>query len=219
MKQVNLLKSLPKSKRKVSKRAFDKTDQHIKISREYGKDYFDGDRSYGYGGYSYDGRWQPVARDIINHFKLKPGDRVLDIGAAKGFLVKDLNAEMPGLEAFGTDISNYALVNCEEEVIGRLHQHDLNNPLPFPDNSFDVTLCINTLHNLKTDKVIEALVEMERVTKNSNIFVQVDSYRNDEEKVIFEDWVLTAIFHTYPEDWIALFKELDYDGDYYWTVV
>ena len=89
MREINLLKSLPKSKRNIKDRHTQKTDDHVRISRLYGKEYFDGKREFGYGGYKYDGRWQPVAKDIISHFKLKPGDRVLDVGCAKGFLVKE----------------------------------------------------------------------------------------------------------------------------------
>ena len=96
--------------------------------------YWDGPREYGYGGYRYDGRWRPVARDIIAHFGLKPGMRVLDVGCGKGFLVKDLMLECPGLEAFGLDISHYALMHCEPEVVGRLHLGSAES-LPFPDGS------------------------------------------------------------------------------------
>src|ERR1700722_1805932 len=98
MAEVNLLDKLPKGKRNLNARATAKTDDHIRISREYGEQYFDGPREYGYGGYRYDGRWVPVARDMIAHFDLKPGDRVLDVGCAKGFLVKDLLQVCPGLE-------------------------------------------------------------------------------------------------------------------------
>ena len=147
MAEVNLLAKLPRGKRNVNARAEAKTQEIVDISRQYGELYFDGPRKYGYGGYRYDGRWIPVAEDIVKHFKLKPGDRVLDVGAGKGFLVKDLLEVLPGLEAFGLDISEYALMHCEPEVVGRLH---LGNAvkLPFPDNSFACVLSLNTIHNL-----------------------------------------------------------------------
>src|SRR5436189_1421332 len=108
MYEVNLLSRYPKTKRNITQRATEKTEEHIRISREYGEMYFDGPREYGYGGYRYDGRWQPVAKDIVDHFGLKPGDRVLDIGCAKGFLVKDLITL--DIDAYGVDISRYALM-------------------------------------------------------------------------------------------------------------
>jgi SAM-dependent methyltransferase len=215
MAEIELLKSLPKGKRNIAARETAKTEEHIRISREYGEAYFDGPREYGYGGYKYDGRWVPVAKDIIAHFDLKPGDRVLDVGCAKGFLVKDLQAEK--IDAFGIDISDYALMNCEPEVVGRLHLGNADH-LPFPDNSFDAVLCINSVHNLPREKCIQALREIERLAPGKG-FVQVDSYLTKEQKEIFESWVLTAEFYGYPDEWIGLFNEAGYSGDYYWTII
>jgi ubiquinone/menaquinone biosynthesis C-methylase UbiE len=217
MAEINLLRSLPKSSRNVQAREINKTEEHIKISREYGFMYFDGPRDYGYGGYRYDGRWIPVAKDIITHFDLKPGDRVLDVGCAKGFLVKDLMIECPGLEAFGLDISEYALMNCEPEVIGRLHLGSADK-LPFPDNSFKAVISINTIHNLPRSRCLQAVKEIQRIS-SGKAFIQVDSYRTRQQKVNFESWVLTAEFHDYPEGWIKLFNEAKYTGDYYWTII
>lgn len=217
MGEINLLTKLPKSKRNVAAREHAKTEEHIRISREYGEMYFDGPREYGYGGYRYDGRWLPVAQDMVRHFDLKPGDRVLDVGAAKGFLVKDFMKVSPGLEAFGLDVSRYALMNCEPEVIGRLHLGNAVD-LPFPDESFKAAISLNTIHNLDRAGCIRALQELQRVS-GGRAFVQVDSYRTPEQKAVFEDWVLTARFHDYPEGWIDLFSMAGYTGDYYWTII
>lgn len=219
MAEINLLSRLPRSKRNVAKRATAKTDEHIRISRMYGQEYFDGPREYGYGGYRYDGRWIKVAEDMVAHWQLKPGMRVLDLGCAKGFLVKDFLQVLPGLEAFGMDISPYALKHCEPEVVGRLHLGDLNNPLPFPDHSFDAVISLNTLHNLERPKLLLALREIERVTRGSRAYVQVDSYRTPEERELFVDWVLTAYTHDYPAGWKAIYDEAGYKGDYYWTLI
>src|SRR5690348_9446822 len=175
MAEVNLLRALPKVKRNIQKRSDAKDPAIIATAREYGEKYFDGPREVGYGGYRYDGRWIPVARDIVARFGLKPGDRVLDIGCAKGFVVKDLMQVCPGLEAFGIDVSHYALMHCEPEVIGRLHLGTAET-LPFPDNSFAAVLSINTLHNLDRASCIRALREIERLAPG-RAFVQVDSYR------------------------------------------
>jgi ubiquinone/menaquinone biosynthesis C-methylase UbiE len=214
---VNLLAKLPRSKRNISQRAEAKSPDVIAASREFGELYFDGPRSYGYGGYRYDGRWIPVAEDIVAHFGLRAGDRILDVGCAKGFLVKDLMKACPGLEAFGLDISEYALKHCEPEVVGRLHLGNAT-ALPFPDGSFKAVISLNTLHNLDRHDVITALREIERLAPGHG-FVQVDSYRTVEEKNLFEEWVLTANFHDFPEGWVQVFKEAGYTGDYYWTIV
>ncbi len=217
MREINLLKALPSSKRNIQARQDAKDSEVIRISKQFGAMYFDGPRDYGYGGYRYDGRWLPVAKDIVQHFDLKPGNRVLDVGCAKGFLVKDLMIVCPGLEVFGLDISDYALQHCEPEVVGRLHRGSADD-LPFPDNSFDAVISLNTIHNFSRDGVVKAMREVQRVSKGKS-FVQVDSYRTSEQKKIFEDWVLTAEFHDYPKQWVQLFNEAGYTGDYYWTIL
>jgi ubiquinone/menaquinone biosynthesis C-methylase UbiE len=213
--ELDLLRSLPRTKRNVKARETAKTPELIALSRQYGQAYFDGPRDVGYGGYRYDGRWKPVAKDIVAHYGLGPGARILDVGCAKGFLVKDLVAE--GIDAFGIDVSEYALLNCEPEAVGRLHLGSAVK-LPFPDRSFDVVLAINTLHNLERGDLIVALREMERLAVKGK-FLQVDSYRTPEEKDIFESWVLTAYTHGYTHEWEALFKDAGYGGDYYWTFI
>jgi SAM-dependent methyltransferase len=215
--ELNLLRALPKTRRNIQARQEAKDPEIIRVSREYGEMYFDGPRDYGYGGYRYDGRWVPVAKDIIAHFGLKPGDRVLDVGCAKGFLVKDLLDALPGLEVFGLDISEYALMNCPPEVIGRLHLGSADR-LPFPDGSFAAVISLDTVHNLPRPQAKKALQEIERLS-NGKAFVRVDSYRTPEQKAIFESWVLTAKFHDFPAGWIDLFEESGYTGDYTWTII
>jgi SAM-dependent methyltransferase len=217
MAEVDLLAKLPRTKRDIKKRTEAQTAENIAIARQYGEAYFDGPRAVGYGGYRYDGRWIPVARDIVAHFGLKPGDRVLDIGCAKGFVVKDLMQVCPGLEAFGIDVSEYALMHCEPGVVGRLHLGTAEK-LPFPDNSFAAVLSINTIHNLDRAGCVRALREIERLAPG-RAFVQVDSYRTPEQREIFLSWVLTAKFHDYPEGWRAVFADAGYTGDWYWTIV
>ena len=219
MPELNLLRALPNTKRNIQKRSDAKDPAVIAAAKQFGEMYFDGPREYGYGGYRYDGRWRPVARDIIERYGLKGGMRVLDIGCAKGFLVKDLMQECPGLEAFGLDVSNYALMHCEPECVGRLHSGTAET-LPFPDASFDAVLSINTIHNLDREGCIRALKEMIRIVRNpANCFVQVDAYRTEEEKALFESWCLTAITYLTPAEWKGLFQQAGYCGDYYWTIL
>lgn len=218
MAEIDLLRALPKGgKRDVQARAAGKSVDVIRASKEFGELYFDGPREYGYGGYRYDGRWQPVARDIVAHFGLGPGSRILEVGCAKGFLVKDLLAACPGIEAYGLDISKYALMHCEPEVVGRLHLGTAE-VLPFPSGCFDAVICLNTLHNLPRERCKTALREIERLAPGKG-FVTVDSYRTPEQRALFLEWVLTAEHHDYPEGWIALFREAGYSGDYGWTIV
>jgi len=215
MAEVDLLRALPKTKRDIQKREAAKDPEVVRISKEYGEMYFDGPRDYGYGGYRYDGRWVPVATDIIRHFGLGPGARVLDVGCAKGFLVKDLVDQ--GMDAHGLDISEYALAHAPPEIADRLRLGSADD-LPYDDDSFDCVLSLDTVHNLDREGAVRALAEIQRVS-GGRAFVRVDSYRTPEQKEIFESWVLTAGFHDYPDGWKRLFEEAGYTGDYYWTII
>lgn len=217
MNKLNLLRSLPIPKRKLEKRSSSKTKDHIRISRKFDFDYFDGSRDYGYGGYKYDRRWIPVAVDVINFFKLKTGSKILDVGCAKGFLMYDL--KNLNMDVYGLDISSYAKQNAIEDVKDRITIGD-QKKLPFQDNYFDLVLSINTLHNLDKSNCKDAINELIRVAKvKSNIFIQVDSYETEKEKELFESWVLTAKYHDYTYEWEKIFKSCNYQGYYYWTII
>lgn len=183
------------------------------VAKRFDKDYWDGDRKYGYGGYRYDGRWRPLAQDLIKHYGLKAGDKVLDIGCGKGFLLYDLLQVLPGLEVHGMDISRYAIDNAKEEVkpfltVGNAVQ------LSYPDRAFDLIVSINTLHNLVNYDLEKALKEIERVGKNNKKYIVVDSYRNDREKTNLLYWQLTCESFYTPKEWEWLFNKCGYTGDY-----
>jgi ubiquinone/menaquinone biosynthesis C-methylase UbiE len=219
MAEINLLRALPRSQRNIQKRADGKNPEVVAEARKFGELYFDGPREYGYGGYRYDGRWLPVAHDIAQHFGLKPGLRVLDVGCAKGFLVRDLMEAVSGLDVYGVDISDYAVRHCHPDVVGRVHVGS-GDQLPFPDASFDCVISINTIHNFDRAGAVKALRELSRISRQPDrVYVVVDAYRTAEQRELFEDWVLTALYHDYPEGWYKVFLEADYRGDWSWTIL
>lgn len=213
---INFLDSVPKVVRDIAARKVNK-DANRQAALKFGREYFDGTREQGYGGYAYDGRWQKVAARLIAHYGLNPGDRVLDIGCAKGFLVHDLRAALPGLEVWGLDISEYALAQIYPDASPYVMRADCR-ALPFGDASFDLVLAFNTIHNLVHVECESALREIVRVSRGAS-FVQVDSYRDDSEREVFEDWMLTAQTYLKPEDWHEMFARSSYKGDYYWTIL
>jgi SAM-dependent methyltransferase len=183
-----------------------------KVARQFGRDYWDGDRRFGYGGMRYDGRWRPVAEAMIRHYGLKPGDRVLDIGCGKGFLLYDIAMAAPGVEVQGIDISRYAIENCKEEIRDKLRVGNATS-LPYPDQSFDLVISINTLHNLYCFDLEKALREMRRVGRRHR-YLCVESYRNEEEKVNLLYWQLTCECFFTPEEWEWWFRLCGYEGDH-----
>ena len=216
-REVDLLEKYPKSKRDLTARLETKSEASRKLAREFGKDYFDGDRNHGYGGFTYHSRfWESVIPDIINTYKLSNKSRVLDIGCAKGFFLHDLLNALPGLDALGIDISKYAISNAMERVRARVEVGDARK-LRFEDKSFDFVISINTIHNLDRTDCAIALQEIERVCRG-NSFITVDAYRNDEEKSRMEAWNLTALTMMSVNEWKNFFEEVGYTGDYYWFI-
>lgn len=215
--EIDLLKNYPKSKRDTKGRAKVITEEDKAIARQYGKDFFDGDRTYGYGGFSYQPRfWQPVIPDLQKHFGLTHQSSLLDIGCAKGFMLHDLAELIPGIQIRGVDISEYAIEHAIESVKPQLAVANAKK-LPFDDDSFDVVISINTVHNLDIDECAKALQEIERVSRGKS-FITVDAYRNDEEKERMFEWALTAKTIMHVDEWQAFFKEVGYTGDFYWFI-
>ncbi|MBL9138291.1 MAG: class I SAM-dependent methyltransferase [Verrucomicrobiales bacterium] len=183
-----------------------------RLAKQFGRDYWDGDRKVGYGGMRYDGRWRAVADLMVKHYGLKPGDRVLDVGCGKAFLLYDLTQAVPGLEVCGLDVSRYAIENAKEEVRPFLKEGHARE-LPFPDGSFDLVISINTLHNLYCYDLDRALREIQRVGRKHR-YVCVESYRNEEEKVNLLYWQLTCESFCTPEEWEWWFRQTGYTGDW-----
>jgi SAM-dependent methyltransferase len=215
MIEIDLMRRLPRARRDIAARHAAQTPENVAIARRFGREYFDGSRDTGYGGYVYDGRWIPVAEDIERHFGLARGARVLDVGCAKGFLVKDLRAR--GLAAFGLDVSDYALRHAEPEAAPYLVRGTCE-ALPYPDASFDAVIAKDVIHNQTRAGCIRALREVERLAPGRG-FVQVDAYRSESERDTFLRWVLTARTFCDPDGWRALFAEAGYTGDYAWTII
>jgi ubiquinone/menaquinone biosynthesis C-methylase UbiE len=215
MKKINLLKNYPSTKRDLSQALIERTDEVRLVARKFGKDFFDGERKYGYGGYNYNPRfWTKVVKDFVDYYNLKDGSKILDVGCGKGFMIYDFLQFNNNFILKGIDISNYAIENSMYEVKDKLEVGNAKD-LQFEDNTFDLVISINTIHNLEKEDCAKSLKEIERVSKKDK-FIVVDAYENDEEKKRMFTWNLTAktIMHT--EEWKKFFEENGYSGDYFW---
>lgn len=216
-KEINLMVNYPQSKRNVEGRIERKTEDDKLLARQFGKAFFDGERSHGYGGFYYDPRfWEPVVPTFQEYFNLKSGDSILDIGCAKGFMLYDFSRLIEGINVSGIDISEYAINNAIEPTKPFVKQGNALE-LPFEDNSFDVVISITTLHNLDKDDCAKALQEVERVARRGS-FVTLDAYRNEKEKMRMEAWNLTAKTMMHVDEWQRFFEEVGYSGDFYWFI-
>ena len=216
-KEIDLLINYPKSKRNPLKRLQKKSPYDQKVARKFGKEFFDGERKYGYGGYRYNPKfWKPVIPTFKNFWNIKGNNSILDVGCGKGFMLYDFRNIIPEINVRGIDISEYAIENSLPEIKDCLSVANAKN-LPFENNSFDYVISINTIHNLEIDDCAKALKEISRVSRIGS-FITVDAYRNEEEKELMYAWNLTAKTIMSVNDWKNFFKKNGYTGDYYWFI-
>lgn len=217
MPEIDLMRLYPKGKGRSAERPVI-TEEDKRISKRFDKNYFDGDRKHGYGGFNYHERfWTDTVRLLRDHYQLREDAAILDIGCAKGFMLYDFMKLMPKARLAGIDISDYAIENAVEPVKPFVQAGNAK-ALPFPDKSFDLVIAVNTIHNLQQEDCKQSLREIQRVSR-CNAFVMVDAYRTEEQRQDMLRWVLTAETMLHVDDWLKLFAEAGYTGDYYWWIV
>ena len=215
--EIDLLRNYPRTKRNLAEGESLKTPENRALARQFGKDYFDGSRETGYGGFSYNSRfWQPVIPDLVEHFGITPESAILDVGCGKGFMLFDFQQLVPGVTVSGIDVSQYAIDNSVPEVRSHLSLGNATH-LPFEDKSFDFVFAINTIHNLEPEPCARALREIQRVARVGS-FITVDAYRDASEKRRMYAWNLTAETIMSVEEWLGFFDAAGYTGDYFWFI-
>lgn len=213
--EYNLLNEYPKplTQRFVGKGI--RTIKHRVEASKRDKNFFDGDRNFGYGGYVYDGRWKAVAKKISKEFLRNKNSQFLQINCEKGFLINDLKALRDDVTVFGTETSDYAITNSMESVKGLIKKL---NPckLDFPNNFFDYVIALGVIYTLTLTDAITALKEIDRVSKGKS-FITLATYETDEEYFLFKDWTLLGSLLFKRKDWLEILKEADYKGSYWFT--
>lgn len=215
MSEIDLMKFYPRTSKPLSSRIA-VNDEDLRIARQFGQEYFDGDRKYGYGGYAYHPRfWTDTVRHFKDYYQLPENASILDVGSGKGFMLHDFKLLMPDSTVAGIDISEYAYKNTMDDIkpfvkIGNAKE------LPYPNKAFDLVLAINTVHNLPIKECKQAILEIQRVSK-FNAFIVVDAWRNGEERERHFKWVVTCLTAMHVDEWKDLFEDVGYTGDFYWT--
>jgi len=216
MPEIDLMSSYPITKRDsiISERVR-VSDSDRKIAQKFDKEYFDGPRRLGMGGYYYNPKFfTPVVEDMIEYYGLTNSSSILDVGSAKGFMLHDFKRLLPGCTVAGIDISEYCFENSMEDIKPFLKVGSCDE-LPYDDNSFDLVISIATIHNLDVSGVKKSLKEIMRVSKK-HAFIKVNGYKTQEECDNLNNWNLVAKTILHVDEWRSIFKEVEYNGDYYW---
>ncbi len=216
-REINLMWAYPPATRKMSERDDRVTEENIKIAGQFGREFFDGDRQTGYGGYYYHARFfQRVVQVFRDYYHLPDTALILDVGCAKGFMMFDFKQLMPDIQIYGIDVSQYALDNAKPEMRPYMRLASAVD-IPFPNDSFDLVISLASIHNLEPELCKQALREIERVSRRHS-FITIDAWRNDKERKRLLQWVLTGKTYMHVDDWKKLFVEVGYTGDYYWFI-
>lgn len=123
----------------------------------------------------------PVCKLIMRYLGAEKGDSVLDYGCARGYYVKALIGL--GYEAYGYDVSEWAIENCDPAV----RSFCFYARPPAPSSAADYILCKDVLEHIalpELEKVVKSFIDMTR--KAALIIVPLANaecgMRKDEER-------------------------------------
>ena len=215
MREFNALSGYPAPQKPRYVNANLRTIQHRIVASYRDKDFFDGDRNYGYGGLKYDGRWQAIAKNMIKEYNLKDGAKILQLGCERGFLLHDFKEINQSFEVKGTELSPYAVSTSMPSI-----RQDITicpyTSLPFSDNYFDLVIAIGPVYTLNLADSIQCLKEIQRVGKGKS-FITLGSYETEEELRLFRYWTLLGSSMLNKDEWREVLKHVEYSGDYHFN--
>jgi SAM-dependent methyltransferase len=202
-----------KIKRKIKKISIQKKF----IAWKKDKDFYDGKRKDGYGGFKYDGRWLRILPKIIKRYKLNSSSKVLDIGCKKGFLIHDLKKILPGITCYGIEDHKYPILNSLKSIKKNI-KFSRYDKIPFKNKYFDFIIGFSSVYTYNFGDLVKIFNEINRVSKNKrNIYISLPSYDNERDFLKISKWTTLTSTILQKNDWIKFFKLVDYTGDYYFT--
>ena len=212
MREFNALEGYPESKEQRYVHANLRTIQNRLTASYRDKEFYDGHRNNGFGGLRNDGRWAPIARNIMQEYALDDRSSVLQIGCDKAFLIQELHKLCPGMKLRGIEISDYA-IDCASHLIKHLIQKSSFYKLPFTDEEFDFVIAIGPVYSLNLSDAIKCLKEIQRVGRGRS-FITLGAYDTEEDFRLFRYWTLLGCTILSKTDWIEVLKHVGYTGDY-----
>ena len=183
---------------------------HNRIAASYrDREFYDGARANGYGGMVNDGRWEAIAKNIVNEHGAYR--KVLQVGAHKGFLLYELYKL--GMRVWGTEISRYAGDNAMVTL-----DHAPFTALPYEDGSFDLVIAASAVYTLNLPDAIKCLKEIERVKRpGGHSFITLAAYEDETDirgLMLLRYWFLLGTTILTKADWIEVMEHAGYSGDY-----
>ena len=203
---------LEKKTRYVSSNFRNKIEHKI-IAGLKGKDFYDGNRNYGYGGYKYDGRWVKTAEILIKRYNIKDKSSFLHINCDKGYLIYEMKKLLPNLKVKGLERSRYAISKSKKEV-KRYIKFGQGPFLKFKNNEFDFIYAAGYIYEFSLYQSIQALKELMRISKNNKCFITLGAFKNKNDYDLFKQWSLLGSTILSTKDWIKVMKFANYRGDY-----
>ncbi len=185
------------------------------IAWKLDKDYYDGERINGYGGFKYDARWKSLLPDLINKYKLTKKSKVLEIGCKKGFLLQDLDLLIPGIKLYGIENHEYPISKIKKKIKKNVFYRDYYNLNNFKTNQFDLIIAFNSIYMQNLGDVIKTLEQIKRISKKS--YISIASYSKKKDRDKFLDWTLLGTTILKKQEWEELFNLIGYKGDYYFS--
>ncbi len=199
---------------RVLKKGF-RTIHNRMVAAGLDQEYYDGRRENGYGGFRYDGRWAQIIPRLVARYAVTSNSAVLDVGCKKGFFLHDLKQALPGIRVRGIENHLYPLEHAMESVKGDLLLGPYEQ-LPFEDGCFDFVLAYASIYMLNLRGVMQALREIQRVGKGQS-FVTLGAYTTREGRDLLEDWTLLGTTVLHVDEWLEVFRQTGYTGDYAFT--
>ena len=216
MREFNLLGEYPRPEKPRYVGSDLRTINHRIVATYRDKDFFDGNRNYGYGGFKYDGRWKSVAEKICNEYKLNNSSSFLQIGCEKGFLLKDLKDKYKKMRIEGIETSNYAITNSIPDAKENIKYCNNYTDLEYGDSEFDFIFALGVVYTHNLTNAIKCLREIQRVGKGKS-FITLASYENRDDYWLFKQWSLLGTTVLRKDEWRKVLSHVNYSGDYSFT--